>query len=146
VRRHDPALRPLRTDPAAPPVLVVDDDPSILAMLCDVLEDEGYRVIGARDGMEALAVLERETPFLVLLDVLMPLFDGRSFATVARQQGYRMPIVVVTAIEATSSWREIGADGCIAKPFDLDELLVTVTRFRDVARAGTRASAFPLGG
>jgi two-component system response regulator MprA len=121
------------------PVLVVDDDDSIRSMLVDVLSFDGYRVVGARDGMEALAAIEREQPFVILLDLLMPLLDGRSFANVARDSGIDVPIVVMTASDAHVS-RGVEADAYIAKPFDLPELLSTVARF-DVVRGGAARHA-----
>jgi two-component system response regulator MprA len=135
----------VRTDrpsasPEGPPVLVVDDDDSIRSMLIDTLSYEGYRVIGARDGMEALAAMERETPFVVLLDVLMPMLDGGSFANAVRESGMQVPIVVMTASDAPGRSREIHADAYVPKPFDLPDLLATVARFRDLARSGVGAA------
>jgi CheY-like chemotaxis protein len=118
------------------PVLVVDDDDSIRSMLVDVLTHYGYRVIGARDGMEALAAIEREQPFVILLDLLMPLLDGRSFANVARDSGIDIPIVVMTATDGHAS-RTLPADAYVSKPFDLPEILSIVARFDSLRRAGS---------
>lgn len=116
-----------------PVVLVVDDDESIRTMLVDVLSYEGYRVIGARDGMEALRAIELETPFVILLDVRMPMLDGLSFANALREGGVSVPILVMTASNALGNARDIHADGYVAKPFELPELLATIARFSELA-------------
>lgn len=118
-------------------VLVVEDDDSIRSMLIDVLSFDGYRAIGARDGMEALAAIEQEHPFVILLDLLMPLLDGRSFANVVRDNGIDVPIVVMTASDGHIS-REVPADAYVAKPFDLPDLLSTVARFDTVRHGSAR--------
>lgn len=125
--------------PAAGPVLVVDDDESIREMLIEVLTYEGYRVASARDGMEALAAVERERPSVVLLDLLMPMLDGRSVANVLRDNGVRVPIVVMTASDAAGS-REVSMDGYLSKPFDLQEILAAVRRFHPLHVHARRAS------
>ncbi|HEX6987553.1 MAG TPA: response regulator, partial [Planctomycetaceae bacterium] len=61
-------------------VMVVDDDPWLRAIVCEALEEEGYRVTAAGDGLEALRLVERSLPDLVLLDLAMPALDGRGFA------------------------------------------------------------------
>lgn len=125
------------------PILVVDDDPSIRAMLCDVLTHEGYRVAEARDGMEALAAVEREVPAAILLDVLMPMLDGSSLAQALRESGVDVPIVVVTASDAPVWGRRVGAAAVISKPFDLDELLDVVHRVGGGSR--TSEIRWPVG-
>lgn len=119
------------------PVLVVDDDDSIRSMLVEILSNEGYTVVAARDGMEALAAIEHATPSVVLLDLLMPMLGGRAVADVLRQNGSSVPIVVMTASEAAARSREFHADAYVEKPFELDELLATVARLADPARTRT---------
>lgn len=119
------------------PVLVVDDDDSIRSMLVEILSNEGYTVVAARDGMEALAAIERATPSVVLLDLLMPMLGGRAVADVLRQNGSSVPIVVMTASEEAARSREFHADAYVEKPFELDELLATVARLADPARTRT---------
>ena len=110
-------------------VLVVDDDPSIREMISDFLETEGYLVDTAADGDEGLRVVERVTPSIVLLDMRMPVMDGWGFARALRQRGIKLPILVVTAAQNPRRWaEEIGAEGYIAKPFDLTDLLSAVER------------------
>lgn len=111
-------------------VLAVDDDPSILDLMTDILSGEGYRVLAAQNGVEALQVLDSEKPCVVLLDMRMPTMDGWGFASALRDQGRRYPVVVVTAAENARAWaQEIGADAYLAKPFQLGDLLRIVERF-----------------
>lgn len=111
-------------------VLAVDDDPSILDLMTDILSGEGYRVLAAQNGAEALSVLGTEKPCVVLLDMRMPTMDGWGFASALREKGLRYPVVVVTAAENARLWaEEIGADAYLAKPFQLTDLLRVVERF-----------------
>lgn len=114
-------------------VLIVDDDASILEMVSEVLVSEGYKTLGARDGKEALAVLEKARPQLILLDMRMPVMDGWAFASALRERGQQAPpVIVMTAAEDARRWAaEISAQGYLAKPFDLDDLLAVVKRFAD---------------
>jgi two-component system, chemotaxis family, chemotaxis protein CheY len=123
-----------RTDESAAagrPILVVDDDPEILAMLRDFLESEGLAVRTAANGAEALESLDEVAPALILLDMRMPVLDGWGFAQKVRERKLAYPIVVMTAAESARRWaEEIGATGYIAKPFDVNELLQTIERHR----------------
>ncbi len=112
-------------------ILVVDDDDAVRDMVKDVLDVEGYSVAAACNGAEALQVIERECPSLVLLDMRMPVLDGWGVARELRKRGLQVPIVVMTAASDAGHWAdEIAADGCLAKPFDLSDLLTIVERFR----------------
>src|SRR5436190_12173289 len=92
-------------------VLVVDDEPDLLEIVATVLADEGYRVLTARDGLEALQALTRELPGLILLDMKMPRMNGWEFAREFRAQyDDQIPIVVLTAAQdAQRRASEIGA-------------------------------------
>lgn|SRR2546426_4715534 len=112
-------------------ILVVDDDPSILATISEILELEGYEVRTATNGQEALASVERELPSLVLLDMRMPVLDGWGFARGLRERGLDVKVLVMTAAENARHWaREIGANDYLAKPFELSDLLSAVERLR----------------
>jgi CheY-like chemotaxis protein len=116
---------------AEAPILVVDDDESIRQTVSEILEVEGYLVAAAANGEEALERVEQAQPALVLLDMRMPVMDGWGFARALRERGIKLPILVMTAAQNASSWaEEIGADGYVAKPFDLDDLLVKVERLK----------------
>ena len=110
-----------------PLVLVVDDDPDILDAICDILDGEGYRVARARHGVEALQRVDEEPPALILLDLMMPVMDGMVFAQTLRQdRGDRIPIVVISADGNPQKAALLGAQGFLAKPFDIDALLAQV--------------------
>ena len=111
-------------------VLVVDDDPSILDTVTSILSSEGYHVMAASGGQQALGLVTSWHPTLVLLDMRMPIMDGWAVARAMREAGSRVPIVVMTAAESAKKWAdEIGAAGHLAKPFLLDELIDCVERF-----------------
>ncbi|HEV8654094.1 MAG TPA: response regulator [Candidatus Limnocylindria bacterium] len=111
-------------------VLVVDDDTSILDTVSAILSGEGYDVVSAASGQEALDAVTRKLPLLILLDMRMPIMDGWAVARALRGQGITVPIIVMTAAESAQRWAdEVGAEGFLAKPFGLDELLTTVERF-----------------
>ena len=113
------------------PILVIDDDPSILTTISEVLDLEGYPVQTATNGAEALRAVERTRPSLILLDMRMPVLDGWGFARALQERGVKLPILVMTAAQNARRWaEEIGADGHIAKPFDLPDLLDAVERLR----------------
>ena len=125
--------RSLRTgmggERAAARVLVVDDDPSILDTVSAILIGEGYQVMAASGGEEAIALTRSWHPTLVLLDMRMPMMDGWAVARALHETGARIPIVVMTAAENARRWAdEIGAAGHLAKPFALDELIQCVER------------------
>jgi urea transport system substrate-binding protein len=113
------------------PILVVDDDESILRVVAEILDFEGYPVKTAADGAAALRAVEQARPSLVLLDMRMPVVDGWGFAQRLRERGVQLPIVVMTAAQDARRWaEEIGAAGYLAKPFELPELLDVVERLR----------------
>ncbi len=112
-------------------ILVVEDDLDLLGLVEMVLQDAGYRVRTASDGLRALERVAEEMPRLILLDMRMPVMNGWEFAREFRSRyGRACPIVVVTAAEnAQLRAAEIEAEGWLAKPFDLDDVLGMVTRF-----------------
>lgn len=115
------------------PILVIDDDPAILGTIHEILDMEGYPVLTARNGAEALQMLERQRPSLVLLDMRMPVMDGWAFTREMRERGVQVPILVMTAAQSARSWaEEIGAQGYLAKPFQLLDLLNAVERLSGV--------------
>jgi CheY-like chemotaxis protein len=109
-------------------VLVVDDDPSVRRLVCDVLQAYGYSTVDASDGFSALRMLQSERPDCVVLDVMMPGLDGHAVLTRIRESdgGSDLPVVMLTAAaddaQAWQAWSE-GVDYFLAKPFDPDELL-----------------------
>lgn len=112
------------------PILLVDDDDTILNSVEGLLTDEGYSVIVAANGRQALARISEQRPSLILLDMKMPVMDGWAFTAAYRElPGPHAPIIVMTAAH-NSGMRaaEIAADDFIAKPFDINHLLALVRR------------------
>ena len=112
-------------------VLIVDDDPDLVETIEMLLEAQGFRCRHAANGKEALAEVAIAIPSLVLLDMLMPIMNGWDTARELRARyGRGIPIVIVTAAEhAEARGDEIGADGVLAKPFDIQQLLRIVARY-----------------
>jgi two-component system chemotaxis response regulator CheY len=113
------------------PILLVDDDESILSTVEFLLTDEGYPVMVAANGSEALARAAARTPCLILLDMKMPVMDGWAFAAAYRDSpGPHAPIIVMTAAhDSHQRAAEIAADDVIAKPFDVNHLLDLVRKY-----------------
>lgn len=109
-------------------ILVADDEKEILELISAYLLKEGYIVIPAEDGLQVLAILKNQQVDLVLLDVLMPNFDG--FATCEKIRSIsNVPIVMLTAKSDERDrihGMKIGADDYIVKPFSPKELLVRI--------------------
>lgn len=110
-------------------VLIVEDDTAIRRGLADNLEHEGYEAIPVGDAEEALEVIAREGPDLILLDLMLPGMSGFEFCSRMRDQGDQTPIIVVSArSEEADRIRglDLGADDYITKPFSIQELMARV--------------------
>lgn len=111
-------------------VLIVDDDPAIRETVADALSFEGYQVVTASNGREAIDRIEFMQPCLVLLDMRMPILDGWGVAEELKRRNIDVPILVLTAARSAKNWAaEIGAATYLAKPFELDALIEQVRRF-----------------
>jgi DNA-binding response OmpR family regulator len=97
-------------------------------MVGATLSIEGFQVRVAHDGAEALESIDGQPPDAVLLDLQMPVMDGRECFKVMRGRGFLMPVVIVSAYGAEAAQRELGADGFVNKPFDPDNLVAVVRR------------------
>src|SRR2546423_6620343 len=118
-------------------VLVVDDEPIVRDVVVRYLEQEGYRTLQAGDGETARGLLERETPSLVVLDLMLPGTDGLALCRWIRSRS-ELPVIMVTALGEVADrlvGLEVGADDYLTKPFSPREL---VARVKAVLR---RASA-----
>ena len=121
-------------------ILVVDDDPDILDAITMILESRGYKVVTARDGIEALANLKAEKPDLMILDLLMPKMDGFGVCKELqdpRWSKYRdIPILILTSVREEASRRryeletglELDVDDYVEKPMSPDILLERVEK------------------
>ncbi|MEV0612990.1 response regulator transcription factor [Nonomuraea sp. NPDC050404] len=110
-------------------LLVVDDEPALREALQSSLEFEGYKVVTANDGQEALDALAAASYDAVLLDVMMPRLDGLTACRRLRGSGDHTPVLMLTARDAVGdrvSGLDAGADDYLVKPFELDELLARV--------------------
>jgi two-component system, chemotaxis family, chemotaxis protein CheY len=113
-------------------VLVVDDDPLVRDVLSEILIFEGYPVWSATNGLEALAVLDHVRPALAILDLRMPRLDGWGFARALDERSIWLPLLVITAAADGRHWADqIGAVGCLPKPFNALHVLAEVERLID---------------
>jgi CheY-like chemotaxis protein len=111
-------------------VLIVEDDAQIAAVLGETLRDEGYEVRRAANGSEGLAILGEWTPHAIILDLMMPVMDGRTFRAEQRRLPEplaRLPVIVLSGARDVYAQAEaLAANAVIAKPFDLDTVLTCV--------------------
>ncbi len=124
-------------------VLVADDDRAIRESLERALQLDGYVVVTAADGVEALSAARRSAPDVIVLDVMMPGVDGLGVCQVLRSDGLRTPILMLTArveLAARVAGLDAGADDYLAKPFHLPELLA---RLRALVRRSQFAPGAP---
>ena len=110
-------------------ILIVEDEPNMVAGLRDTFEFEGYTVITARDGVEGLQRALDESPDLVVLDVMMPRMSGLEVCKQLRAKRGSIPIIMLTArgqeVDKVVGL-ELGADDYVTKPFSIRELLARV--------------------
>ncbi len=110
-------------------ILIVDDEPAILNTLSSILEDEGYQVIVAKSGLEALKVVRSESPDLVILDIWMPEMDGLETLKRLRAQFPGILVVMMSghgSIETAVKTTKLGAYDYLEKPLDLEKVTILV--------------------
>ncbi len=113
----------------APTILIVDDDPAIRKMLVEVLSLEGYPTETAVNGREALDLLARGAARVVLLDLLMPVMDGRGVMNELRAnpaERSRHKVILVSAIGNLEGAQDLEPDSVLPKPFTVEQLLNVV--------------------
>jgi CheY-like chemotaxis protein len=127
---------PLRKIMGQHTILLVEDEPAVRELAADVLRDEGYDVLEARDGLEALQVIDEHVPFsdhaaVVLLDLMLPKVGGlQVLEHLRRTENAALPVVAMSASGAHLSQAALaGANATLVKPFDLDTLLDTIARY-----------------
>ncbi|HEY5032307.1 MAG TPA: response regulator transcription factor, partial [Actinomycetes bacterium] len=129
-------------EPGAARLLVVDDEPDIVELLSASLRFAGFQVSTAASGQEALTLAATFRPDLVILDVMMPGLDGFSVLSRLRGEGHQVPVLFLTARDATEDkvrGLTTGADDYVTKPFSLSEVIARIGAVLRRARAGVEA-------
>jgi two-component system sensor histidine kinase/response regulator len=112
-------------DQRPPTIVLADDDPSIVDLLTEVLEDEGYRVLRASDGVQAWVLCQRHRPSVVISDVMMPKMNGIELVSRLHKSNdsYHPAVILMSAVR-----RPLSRPGVtfLPKPFDLDDILNSV--------------------
>ncbi len=126
-------------------ILVVEDEPTLRETLVEALATEGFRVVAAADGREALAQFRVQRPDLVLLDLMLPEMSGIEVCRIIRAES-GVPIVMLTAKDSELDkvvGLELGADDYVTKPFSLRELSARIRALFRRSDAGVATSAPP---
>lgn len=113
-------------------ILVAEDEPMLLKTIELKLRKEGYEVITTEDGREAIEKIEKDSPDLVISDIMMPYASGLEIVSLLKQKSdKKIPIIILSAMEqekVVMQAFELGADDYITKPFSLNELSIRVKR------------------
>lgn len=118
-------------------VLIVDDEVDIRDNLCDLMELEGFGILSAGTGLEALKVLETETPDIVISDLMMPEMSGLEFVEELAKRQVELPVVIMTAfgtVDYAVKAMKAGAADFVTKPIDQDYMLKVIERVLATAR------------
>lgn len=110
-------------------IMVVEDDNNTRRLMATVLRQNGYEPVCARDGVEALEMMDSHHVDLIVLDIMMPRMDGYEFTRTLRENGSEIPILMVTAREAPQDKHKgflIGTDDYMVKPVDEEEMLLRI--------------------
>lgn len=110
-------------------IMVVEDDKNARRLMRTVLEQNGYSVVQAENGQDALDVMDRIKVDLIILDLMMPVMDGFEFLDTIRTQGWDTPVMIITAKELPSDRKigfKLGTDDYMVKPVDEEEMLLRV--------------------
>ncbi len=107
-------------------ILIVDDDPAIRMLYKEELEDEGYTVIVASSGEEALKLFDDESPDVVTLDILMPGMDGIQVLRHMKEKNPQLPIIMSTAYDYRDDFAVWASEAYIVKSADLTQLKETI--------------------
>ena len=111
-------------------IMVVEDDRNTRKLMAAVLEQNGYTPVLAKDGLDALEVMDHTMVDLIILDVMMPNMDGYEFAQTLRESGCNLPILMVTAKETIQDKKKgfmLGVDDYMVKPVDEEEMILRIS-------------------
>lgn len=121
-------------------ILVVEDDAGTRKLLCALLKSDGYNVLSAQDGAEALEVLDKNHVDLLVIDVMMPRMDGYTLTEQLRGGGSTLPMLMLSAKDGAADVRHgfvVGIDDYMKKPFDVEELLLRIRALLRRAKIAT---------
>ncbi|MGE5676830.1 MAG: response regulator transcription factor [Pseudomonadota bacterium] len=110
-------------------ILVVEDDKNLRKLMSAVLRQNGYNVLDAGDGTEALDIIDKFHVDMIISDIMMPKMDGYTLTDELRQTGSNLPVLMVTAKETLEDKKKgfsAGTDDYMVKPIDMDEMLLRV--------------------
>lgn len=110
-------------------IVIVEDEPSLIFTLRDTLENEGYNAFVAENGKEAVDIVEKENPDLMVLDLMLPGMSGYEVCEKVREMNYTFPIIILTARDQEVdkvTGLNLGADDYMTKPFSVKELLARI--------------------
>lgn len=106
-----------------PRILVAEDEVAIRSLVATVLQEDGYVVQEASDGLSTLQAIEAERPDLLILDMAMPVMSGDAMLQTLQSQGNVVPVIIMTANPLRYRWLRQRVVAVLTKPFDLTELL-----------------------
>jgi len=109
-------------------ILIVDDDQNILRLYKEELEEEGYTIVTATNGQEAIERFDQEDPDLVTLDILLPDIDGIKLLRQMKEKKPRLPIIMSTAYDYRDDFAVWASEAYIVKSSDMTELKATIKK------------------
>lgn len=109
-------------------ILVVDDDLHIQRLYKEEFQDEGYDVVVASNGAEAMAMFDRENPDIVTLDILLPDVDGIRILRQMKEKNPKIPVIMSTAYDYRDDFAVWASEAYIVKSSDLDELKIMIKK------------------
>jgi len=112
-------------------ILIVDDDQNILRLYKEELEEEGYVIVTASNGQEAMEQFEREVPDLVTLDILLPDVDGIKLLRQMKEKRPRLPVIMSTAYDYRDDFAVWASEAYIVKSADLTEQTATIKKLSE---------------
>ena len=112
-------------------ILIVDDDQNILRLYKEELEEDGYQIVTASNGKEAMEQFEKESPDLVTLDILLPDIDGIKLLRQMKEKRPRLPVIMSTAYDYRDDFAVWASEAYIVKSADLTELKSTIKKLTE---------------